>query len=225
MKTIAIAAAKGGVCKTTITTLLAVRAMQESMKVAMLDLNEDQGNLSGWWTLRGEPMNPRLIEVEDAFGKTMKRISAEGYDWCFLDTPPTDMDVIEACVMMGDAVIIPVRTSIFDIQAAVAVVEMCQQHDKPFAFVLAAVDTRSNFKPLIASAINALVIHGPVLATRISYQMHYINAATKGKTGPEIDKKLKDEVDGLWGEVNRLSSISRMDVMRQKFANGKAVHP
>ena len=46
MKTVTIAAAKGGVLKTTLTSILAVRAGQESEQVCMFDLNEDQGNLT-----------------------------------------------------------------------------------------------------------------------------------------------------------------------------------
>jgi cellulose biosynthesis protein BcsQ len=58
MKTIAIASAKGGVGKSTITSALAVRACLESLKVALLDLNADQGNLTQWWMTRRQPMNP-----------------------------------------------------------------------------------------------------------------------------------------------------------------------
>ena len=55
MKTIAIASAKGGSCKPTCTATLAARAAKDSSRVAILDLNQDQGNLTDWWTLRGRP--------------------------------------------------------------------------------------------------------------------------------------------------------------------------
>ena len=65
MKTIAIASAKGGSCKTTCTATLAARAAKDSSRVAILDLNQDQGNLSDWWSLRGGPKNPTLFDLED----------------------------------------------------------------------------------------------------------------------------------------------------------------
>jgi Mrp family chromosome partitioning ATPase len=45
MKTITVASAKGGSGKSTITSALAVRACRETLKVAMMDLNFDQGSL------------------------------------------------------------------------------------------------------------------------------------------------------------------------------------
>jgi cellulose biosynthesis protein BcsQ len=44
------------------------------------------------------------------------------FDLCLIDTPPLDMDVIENCVVLADAVVVPVRTSIFDVGSVDAVV-------------------------------------------------------------------------------------------------------
>jgi Mrp family chromosome partitioning ATPase len=60
MKTVTIASAKGGSGKSTITSALAVRTSQETLQVAMMDLNFDQGSLTQWWIVRGQPMAPRL---------------------------------------------------------------------------------------------------------------------------------------------------------------------
>ena len=56
MKTITVAAAKGGCGKSTITTALAARAAHDSLRVARFDLNADQGNLTQWWMMH-EPLN------------------------------------------------------------------------------------------------------------------------------------------------------------------------
>jgi chromosome partitioning protein len=103
-------------------------------------------------------------------------------------------------------VLIPVRTSIFDIGAIEPVAEMCRQHRKPFAFVLSAVDVK--FRGLTATALAALSKEGPVLAARTSYRLAYINALTIGKTGPEIDPDLRPEIDALWTEVKRLAGAA-----------------
>ena len=58
MKTIAIASAKGGSCKTTCTATLAARAAKDSSRVAILDLNQDQGNLTDWWNSARTPQKP-----------------------------------------------------------------------------------------------------------------------------------------------------------------------
>ena len=112
------------------------------------------------------------------------------------------MDVIESAVIAGDCVIVPVRSSLFDLGTTGAIVEMCKAHGKPFSFLRSAVD--SKFAKLNQSALAALVMEGPVFATEISYRMNYINALTAGKTGPEIEKSLQGETITLWHEVQAL---------------------
>jgi MinD-like ATPase involved in chromosome partitioning or flagellar assembly len=76
MKTITVASAKGGTGKSTITALLAARASQDTPRVAMMDLNFDQGSLTQWWSMRGEPDSPKLI-AEDDIEKSARREEAD----------------------------------------------------------------------------------------------------------------------------------------------------
>ena len=48
MKVVTIAAAKGGSCKSTVCLSIAVGAVQEGLRVALFDLNADQGDLTKW---------------------------------------------------------------------------------------------------------------------------------------------------------------------------------
>ena len=190
----------------------------ESLGVCMIDLNADQANLEQWWVTRGQPMNPRLkrdimnITTDVATMRADKRV-----EWLLIDTPPLDMDLIENAVAVSNAVIIPVKTSIFDIGSIDSLVEICKAHRKPYAFALSAADTR--FKALNAEVLSALVTEGPVMATRISYRLSYINALTVGKVGPEIDKSLWPEADSLWSEVKALAEKSDHPAER-----GRAIH-
>lgn len=203
MKTIAVAAAKGGSGKSTIASALAARAAKESMRVAMMDLNPDQGNLTQWWMLRGEPMNPRLITDIHNIPQDVKVLEAAKFEWLILDSPPIEVDLIEQAIAVSDLVLIPIRTSLFDVSAVDVVVEMCQTHGKAFGFILSAVN--SKFKTLTDQTVAALVKVGPLLASRVSYRKPYIEALMAGKTGPEINKELLSEIDGLWAEVKRLA--------------------
>lgn len=201
MKTIAVAAAKGGSGKSTIASALSARASKESLCVAMMDLNPDQGNLTHWWMLRGQPMNPRLITDTENIPEDVAVLKAAKFDWLILDSPPVEMDLIEQAVAVSDFVLIPIRTSLFDVSAIDAVVAMCKTHGKAFAFVLSAVN--SKFKKLTDQTVTALVKEGPLLAARISYRKPYIEALMAGRTGPEICKELVPEIDALWAEVKR----------------------
>jgi chromosome partitioning protein len=145
----------------------------------------------------------KLISDIESIPEDVQILKRAGFEWLILDTPPIEMDVIEQAIVVADFVLIPVRSSFFDVEATDAVVTMCRSHRKEFAFVLAAVDSR--FKKLTDQAVAALVKEGPLLASRISYRKAYIEAPMAGKTGPEIDKDLIPEIDALWSEVKRLT--------------------
>ena len=64
MRTITIAAPKGGSGKTTITLLLAVQAFSWPQG-AIFDMNAEQGNIGQWHVSRGEVPGPDVIAVEN----------------------------------------------------------------------------------------------------------------------------------------------------------------
>ena len=186
MKTITVASAKGGVGKSTITSALAIRACLESMRVALIDLNVDQGNLTQWWMMRNQPMNPRLVSETDSIPEKVRELKADGYEWLLVDGPPGEMDLIEQSIVVADFVLVPVKASIFDVNSIDAVVSMCRGHDKPFAFLLSDVDSR--FAALNAQIVAAMRKEGPLLDAQISHRMAYAQALTGGKSGPEVKK-------------------------------------
>ena len=109
------------------------------------------------------------------------------------------MKLIEQAIAMADFVLIPVRTSFFDLTAIEPVTAMCRRYRVKFAFVLVAVD--KSFKPLIAQATDYLKPEGPILQTQIHHRMGYIQAVTQGRTGAEVARDLAVETDSLWAEV------------------------
>ena len=89
MKTITVASTKGGSGKSTIVAALAVRAAQETPKIAMMDLNFDQGSLTQWWQLRGKPQTPFLAQNVENIPGDIRVIAAMKYEWLFIDSPAT----------------------------------------------------------------------------------------------------------------------------------------
>ena len=182
MKTITVASTKGGSGKSTIVSALAVRAAQETPKIAMMDLNFDQGSLTQWWQLRGKPQTPFLAQNVENIPGDIRVIAAMEYEWLFIDLPPTGMDLIEQAVAVADAVIVPVRPGFFDVIAVQTVTWMCRKHRKPFAFVLSAVDGR--YKVLTKQTLAALAGLGPVLKTQIGYRRQWIAGACHRQDRP-----------------------------------------
>jgi chromosome partitioning protein len=216
VKVVTIAAAKGGSCKSTVCLSLAVGAVQEGLRVALFDLNADQGDLTKWWKLRGEPKNPRLIEVEH-ISRDIEVLRSGKFDYLLIDTPPLDLDVIENAIMKSDAVIIPVRPSFFDVDAVTAVVEMCKRRRRPYSILIAAVDTK--MPKLIDTAMAALVSDGPIFATRLRYLQPYILSIQRGRSAAEIDRTIAPEIDRLWTEVKILAGKSNLVALKPRAAS------
>lgn len=199
MRVLVLAGTKGGVGKTTLASILAVRAFQDGGRVALID-TDAQSSLERWWELRGEPENPQLIEV-DASPEGLEWLLSEGWQWAIIDTPPGGIASINDAVSCATFVLIPSRASAVDVEAVDKVVDLCNDHGKPFAFVLNAVP--HGWGKLADSASAYLAQCGPVLKARVASRKPYVAAMTVGKSGAEIDRAAREEIDTLWAEVKR----------------------
>jgi chromosome partitioning protein len=205
-KVIAIAAAKGGVSKSTICGALGVHAAAAGDKILLVDA-EPQQSLGLWWERRGEPDNPSLVTVEGEreLSRAVGKMRAAGQaDFILIDTPPAMLERIEVAISLGDFVLIPVRASIFDVEAISPVVELCKDYGKPYAFVMSQADPKWK---LLEATIDALEDYGPVFPEQVRYNAAYAVAVTTGKTGPEVTGKggaeAREEIAALWKAIKR----------------------
>jgi chromosome partitioning protein len=187
------------------------------MRVGIVDMNADQPSIANWLASRSaqkELFTPELIdEIEDLVQDVKALAFAKQYHLLLIDTPPVidDTAIVDGAVVVADAVVIPCRPSALDVgtmdamDAMDAMVEICKEHRKPFSFVLC--DVTETWRAVNNSALEALADIGPVMAARITHKVAHVNAMTIGKTGPEIDDKLRPEMRTLWAEVARLASI------------------
>ena len=214
MLTVTIASGKGGTLKTSLTAALAVCAISESKKVAIIDLNADQASLTGWWQLRGEPAAPYLVELSKLH-VDIKALDVTGWKYCLIDTPPDEMAIIEAAIAESDVVLIPVRASALDIEASKAVVDICKRRRKPYGYVLVAVDTRPQFKDMTKEALADLAEItkgdklGKVLTAQVPYHKAFITAMADGKTGQETDTTLQRKVADVWEQLKAVGGKRR----------------
>src|SRR5215467_7639893 len=146
MRTVAICSPKGGNAKTHTTLLLAVHAASLGLRVGIFDLNSDQPSLSNWMTSRlhhqkGQKdlfKQPEIIEIENLTRDVKVMAHAAKHDLLLIDTPPVidDTAIIEGAVAVSNAVIVTCRPSVLDISTMDAMVEICKDYRKPFAFLL-----------------------------------------------------------------------------------------
>lgn len=208
MRTIAIAASKGGVGKSTLTAALAVEAMNEGRgrRVAMIDW-EPQGSLTFWWTRRGQPDNPKLITGAPDPVETAAEIAGD-FDYLFIDTPPSGIDPIDRAIEAADFVLIPTHASLFDLAAIRPVAELCCDRAKLYAYILNERDPAR--RGLNESAVKTLdSFGGPALKTAVQDRSAYVSAANLGKAGQEHpDKRQRDpaaaEIAAVWAEIKAM---------------------
>ena len=114
MKTIVIAAQKGGAGKTTLARNLAVAASQDGRDVLCLDL-DPQGSLRAWWEGR-DADGPSMLDRDpapDVLRATLNAAQAQ-FDLCIIDTPPAAPEWLAEALGAADLVLIPVQPSPLD---------------------------------------------------------------------------------------------------------------
>ncbi len=205
MKVLTIASAKGGSGKSTLAGALAVRLCQESPRAAMIDLNYDQGSLTDWHALRRKAGLSPLPHIDaDAGASLEERIAALGrdYDWAFIDTPPMDLPLIEDAIALADFVLAPTRCGFFDMAAANTIVSMCRRHATAFGFVINCADAKHAI--VLKQTVTAIRgLEWPLLAAQVKYRQAWIQALSVGKTGAEINRDARFEIDELWAEIQK----------------------
>jgi chromosome partitioning protein len=194
---LALVSAKGGVAKSTLASCLAVEAVREGGQVYILDL-DPMGALARWWELRGEADNPALVR------ETFKIVGASGFDIAIIDSPPSLVAAMKEAVGLADLVLIPIKASPIDLESVDVVVELCEQQNKKFAFVMTMFDPSHKHAK---SSIKYLRDVGyDVLDETMSERPSYVAPMQLGKTGPESQdrraaKLNQEEITALWKAV------------------------
>lgn len=185
MRTIVIAASKGGTGKTTLTAALAAQAAKTE-SVGIADMDPEQ-SLARWLELRthfhSDLKSPSLYQAETA-EDIAAQAEKDGLDSLFIDTPPAIISLIVPAIAQASLVLIPVRPSLLDLEAVDPILEICRDYEKPFAFILTMVTARDG----ITAESRAYLAHdGKVLAGSIPHRPVFATAMTKGATAAEAD--------------------------------------
>ena len=198
MKTILIAAQKGGSGKTTLTRNLAVAAAENGRNVLCLDL-DPQGSLRGWWESR-EADSPSMLDrdpLPDVLRTTLDA-ARERFDLCIIDTPPAASEWLTEALAAADLVLIPVRPSPDDLRAVGTTLAAVNGSDMPFAFVM----SQTPRARITEEAARVLAQHGRVAPVKIAHRVAYAETGATGQGVTETrDKKAGAEIAALWHYV------------------------
>lgn len=198
MKTIVVAAQKGGAGKTTLARNIAVAASQDGGRVLCLDL-DPQGSLRAWWEGR-EADRPAMLERDpapEALKTTLTAAQAQ-FDFCIVDTPPAAPEWLSEALAAADLVLIPVRPSPDDLRAVGATIAAVNRARVPFAFAL----SQTPRAKITDEAARVLAQHGRVAPVNIAQRVSYAETGATGQGVTETsDDRAAAEIAAVWTYV------------------------
>ncbi len=207
MKTIALINTKGGVGKTTLASNLAAWVATTGKRVAMVDL-DPQRSLASWWKRRGQSDNPQIFvgaaDSEDA----VEKLQLDGWDYCFLDSPPSALLLIKEAIEVADVVLIPCKAGGHDVDAMRDALRLVHHSGKPYRVVINEVMPRERAQEALRETLTKAGF--PVASLDITRRTAFATGANVGKAGFEMgDKEAGSQIEQLWAELLRLTKGSK----------------
>ncbi|WP_058557622.1 ParA family protein [Thiohalocapsa sp. ML1] len=205
MKTLSLIAQKGGTGKTTLGIHLAVQALRDGRSVLLID-TDPQGSAGAWWQRRQAEV-PALVQGQGTELPGMQaEARARGFDLVIVDTAPHSSEQSRACAECSDAVLIPTRPAILDLDAIGITTALVAGLSVPAEIVLNACpppllghETR-----IVAEAREALGAYPvSVCPVAVSQRAAFSHALIDGHAVVEFEAhgKAAAEIDALWRAV------------------------
>jgi chromosome partitioning protein len=202
MHTIVLATQKGGSGKSTLAIGLAVAAVEDGHRVAIID-TDPQGTVSNWGRRRTIP-EPYIhsassgIELERA----LLGLKCTGFTLTVIDTPATHNALSLSAIGTSTLCLIPARTTPMDIEAALPTLGAVRRLNKPFAFILNQAPPRGYRLSEAGTALSAAgVLALPYIVHRNDHQDAL--GAGFGVTEFAPEGLASHEILGLWHWVWR----------------------
>ena len=194
---LALVTQKGGSGKSTLAVGIAVEAMGNGERVAIVEA-DPQGTISKWKERRGHPY-PRVVRVADPaeIERAVVSLEAEGIWLTVIDTAATNNALAMRAIARADLCLIPVRPSPADIEAAIPTLIAIRRLNRRFAFVLNQTPPRGCRLSEAATSLNSLgVLALPYVGQRNDHQDAL--GAGLGVTEFAQEGRASEEVRELW---------------------------
>jgi chromosome partitioning protein len=203
MKVWSIVNPKGGAGKTTLALHLAIAAAKD-LKVLVIDL-DSQESAERWHAIRqritGSKDDPSIAagpytKLADML-RTAKRLGA---DLVLIDTPPRLDKAIAATIAPATLVLVPLRTSILDLQALQDCARVVDKARDKTVVILNAVPTDRGREAAVKDALRYASRHElEVLPERLSDAQAYGQGLKSGRSATETNRNGKEarEINAL----------------------------
>jgi chromosome partitioning protein len=193
--TLAVVAQKGGSAKTTVLVHLAVEALREGRRVAIIDI-DPQASATGWHRVRARDAPALASVTAGELAEAVEAARRDGFDLILIDTPSHTASAALAGIRAAQFVLIPCQPSAIDIAALGATTDMLRAADRPGAVVLTRVRPGPDLEEATA-AVNAMKLPlTPTIGDRVAYK----RAIATGQAVVEFEPegKAAAEINQLW---------------------------
>lgn len=199
MKTIVLAASKGGVGKSSISVHLSTMT---GAKTALIETDQ-QPSCASWRNLRTGD-DPLFFGYEDyknlGLSSVLESAKAAGCEYAVVDTPPHSQASTAATFKQADVLIVPTEASLFPMMTMKPTLDLVRASKKPIVIVLNKAMSRERETAETIQALEATKLPVVVLHQRVAFK----RALSYGITALEY----KEDAEAI-KEINRLWEVVR----------------
>ena len=212
MQVIAIAAQKGGVGKTTLSQCLAVEALKEGRRAAIIDMDPQQ-SVARWGARRVAndiPVPAVVAAADKPIRGVVKDLEKQGAAIAFIDTPPLVTPQLNAALEAADGVVLVTRPNPMDLEALLETWAIVQRLKKKAAAVITQAPPAAQRTHALKLSMARLEKVGiPACPMPLSYTLSYPYAQAAALTVQEREpsSKARAELAEVWAWLKRIGII------------------
>lgn len=197
MKVIAVLAQKGGVGKSMLTRSLAVQALLDGRKAAIIDA-DPQGSTRKWGKRRQSPA-PTIVAGDEApISDLLADLKGRGCTLAVIDTPPHSQPSINAAAEVSDLCLVVTEPYPDDLAEVAPAVSIARRLGKDTGIVLNKTPSRAHALTLARNALATFDV--PLCPTALTHFLAHPYASGEGLTVQEREpnSKATAELAALW---------------------------
>lgn len=208
----AVCAQKGGVSKTTLAQCMAVEALKEGRRAAIVDM-DPQASCVKWGQRRMAKgiQAPAVVAVgERRVGDVIKELAAKKVTFVVIDTPPLVTPALNAALQAADTVVLATRPNPLDLDALIATWEIVRRFPKLEAIAVITQAPPGGRAKALGLARGRLKQQGVTACeTALSYSLSYPYAQAESLAPQEREpsSKARAELAEVWGELKRAGIV------------------
>ncbi len=208
MQVVVVCGQKGGVGKTTVAQCLAVEALKEGRRVAVIDM-DPQGSVARWGARRVEA--GIAVPVVVALGAkpiaaVVAQVAGRGAAFVVIDTPPLVTPALNAALQVATGAVLVTRPNPMDIEALEGTWDIVRRLSlKSAAVITQAPPSAQRARALVLAKARLDRVGIPTCPSALSYTLSYPYAQAEALAVQEREpsSKARAEMAEVWAWLKR----------------------